>query len=70
MYSDELSGDAADNPGPALKVPVMRSSSEVSDQMPRLSGNGERRTSAVSAQVSLPDDPGSARVSLMGSLGG
>ena len=65
MYSDET-GDG-DNPGPAPKA-VMRSSSEMSEQMTRLSGGGERRPGAASAQFSLRDDDGSGSVrgSLMG----
>ena len=65
MYSDETG--EADNLGPAPKA-VMRSSSEMSEQMTRLSGSGERRASVASAQVSLPDDAGSGSVrgSLMG----
>lgn len=59
MYSDDT-GDA-DNLGPAPKA-VMRSSSEMSEQMTRLSGNAERRASIASAQVSLPDDAGSGSV--------
>jgi hypothetical protein len=70
MYSDELTGEAADPLTPVPKAPVMRSSSEMSDQMPHLSGNEGRRASVMSAQVSLPDDPGSNRASLMGSGGG
>ena len=70
MYSDELTGEAADPLAPVPKAPVMRSSSEMSDQMQRLSNNEGRRASAMSAQVSLPDDPGSNRASLMGSGGG
>lgn len=70
MYSDELTGEAADPGAPVPKAPVMRSSSEMSDQMQHVSGNEGRRASAMSAQVSLPDDPGSNRASLMGSGGG
>ena len=70
MYSDELTGEAADPLAPVPKAPVMRSSSEMSDQVQQMSGNEGRRGSAMSAQVSLPDDPGSNRASLMGSGGG
>ncbi|DBA92976.1 TPA: hypothetical protein ACH3X2_003322 [Trebouxia sp. C0005] len=70
MYSDELTGEAADPLAPVPKAPVQRSNSEMSDQMQHLSGNEGRRASVMSAQVSLPDDPGSNRASLMGSGGG
>ncbi|DBA79036.1 TPA: hypothetical protein ACH3X1_008899 [Trebouxia sp. C0004] len=70
MYSDELTGEAADPLARVPKAPVMRSSSEMSDQMQHLSGNEGPRASVMSAQVSLPDDPGSNRASLMGSGGG
>ena len=70
MYSDELTGEPADPLAPVPKAPVMRSSSEMSDQVQQMSGNEGRRGSAMSAQVSLPDDPGSNRASLMGSGGG
>lgn len=73
MYSDETTEGDNDNSGPApKKPPVARSSSEMSDQMTRLSGNGERRASAMSAQVSLPDDAGSGSVrgSITGSATG
>ena len=73
MYSDETTEGDNDNSGPApKKIAVARSSSEMSDQMTRLSGNGERRASAMSAQVSLPDDAGSGSVrgSITGSATG
>ena len=72
MYSDETGEGDNDNSGPAPKTAVARSSSEMSDQMTRLSGNGERRASAMSAQVSLPDDAGSGSVrgSITGSATG
>ena len=70
MYSDETGEGDNDNSDPARKAAVMRSSSGMSDQMTRLSGNGERRGSIMSAQVSLPDDAGSARGSMAGSATG
>lgn len=70
MYSDELTGEAADNLGSVSKAPVMRSSSGMSDQMSHLHDGGDRRASGMSAQVGLPDDPGSGRASLMGSGAG
>lgn len=68
MYSDETGEGDNDNPGQASKTAVRRSSSTMSDQMARLSGNGERRASNMSAQVSLPDDAGSG--SVRGSIAG
>ena len=72
MYSDENGEGDNDNSGPAPKKAVARSSSEMSDQMTRLSGNGERRASIMSAQVGLPDDAGSGSIrgSIVGSATG
>ena len=70
MYSDEMTGEAADSLEPSAKKAVMRSSSEVSDQAHRMSGSGEHRASVASAQVSMHDDSGSNRASLLGSATG
>lgn len=62
MYSDDTGEGDNDIAGGTPKPAVVRSSSEMSDQMTRLSGNGERRASIMSAQVSLADDAGSGSV--------
>ena len=62
MYSDDTGEGDNDIPGRAPKPAVGRSSSEMSDQMARLSGNGERRASIMSAQGGLADDAGSGSV--------
>ncbi|KAL3137952.1 hypothetical protein ABBQ38_005199 [Trebouxia sp. C0009 RCD-2024] len=62
MYSDDTGEGDNDIAGRAPKPAMGRSSSEMSDQMARLSGNGERRASLMSAQVSVTDDTGSGSV--------
>lgn len=62
MYSDDTGEGDNEIPGRAPKPAMGRSSSEMSDQMARLSGNGERRASIMSAQVSVTDDTGSGSV--------
>ena len=69
MYSDELPGEGQEAvAGPARAAAPMRSSSGMSDAGGRQAGSIVRGSSSMmSGQVSLAEDTGSNRASLMGS---
>ena len=69
MYSDELPGEGLEAvAGPARAAAPMRSSSNMSDTGGRQSGSIVRGSgSMMSGQISLADDTGSNRASLVGS---